>query len=76
MQEKSITLRLFPIRFDKGTSAEAVYCPFADKVMKKILFTKEFAYFFRKKSVIPRKREEMKNALPSKARAALANVNP
>ena len=38
--------------------------------------TKEFAYFFRKKSVIPRKREEMKNALPSKARAALANVNP
>ena len=61
MQEKSITLRLFPIRFEKGTSAEAVSCLFADKVIKKILLTKAFANFFDKKSLIPRKREEIKN---------------
>jgi len=41
-----------------------------------IIDAKATPYFFGKKSVIPRKREEMKNALPSKARAALANVNP
>ena len=29
--------------------------------MKKILFTKEFPYFFDKKSVILQKRKEMKN---------------
>ena len=51
---------MFPIRFGRAPPLRC-FCPSVCKVTKKNLFTKEFPNFFDEESLIPRKREEIKN---------------